>query len=75
MKFIRIRFTDPVMERRALGYLPGRFSFKSWDTGEMLVPDTALSYLAFEGITFVVEGPATYENLIPSIRIPPATAV
>jgi hypothetical protein len=72
---IRIRFTDPQTERRALGYLAGRFSFKSWSSGEMIVPDPALSALAREGISFVAEGPATYEQLIPSLRNPPASAV
>jgi hypothetical protein len=72
---IRIRFTDEASKRRALGYLAGRFSFKSWATGEMLVPDYALPCLAQEGISFVVEGPATYEQLIPSVRNPPASAV
>jgi hypothetical protein len=71
---IRIRFTDDASKRRALGYLMGRFSFKSWATGEMLVPDYALPCLAHEGIAFIVEGPATYEQLIPSLRNPPASA-
>jgi len=56
---ILIRFPDAASERRALGYLPGRFSFKSWATGEMLVPESALPFLALEGIRFTVEGPAT----------------
>ncbi len=72
---IRIRFTDETSKRRALGYLAGRFSFKSWATGEMVVPDYALPSLAQEGISFIVEGRATYEQLIPSIRNPPASAV
>jgi hypothetical protein len=72
---IRIRFTDDASKRRALGYLLGRFSFKSWATGEMIVPDYALPSLAREGISFIVEGPATYEQLVPSIRNPPASAV
>jgi len=72
---IRIRFTDESAKRRALGYLAGRFSFKSWATGEMLVPDYALPCLAQEGVSFIVEGPATYEQLIPSLRNPPAPAV
>jgi len=29
---IRIRFTNETSKRRALGYLAGRFSFKSWAT-------------------------------------------
>jgi hypothetical protein len=72
---IRIKFTDPEAKRRALGYLAGRFSFKSWATGEMIVPEPALSCMAREGISFVVEGPATYEHLVPSLRNPPASAV
>lgn len=72
---IRIRFPDTASERRALGYLAGRFSFKSWSTGEMLVPDYALPSLAQEGISFIVEGPATYEQLIPTVRNPPSSAV
>ncbi|HWG42499.1 MAG TPA: hypothetical protein VN688_06895 [Gemmataceae bacterium] len=72
---IRIRFTDETSKRRALGYLAGRFSFKSWATGEMLVPEYALPSLALEGISFIVEGRATYEQLIPSVRNPPASAV
>lgn len=72
---IRIRFPDPATERRALGYLAGRFSFRSWANGETLVPDAALSAMAVEGISFVVEGPAPYERNIPTLRNPPAPAV
>ncbi|HKB37651.1 MAG TPA: hypothetical protein VKD72_14485 [Gemmataceae bacterium] len=53
---ILIRFPDAASERRALGYLAGRFSFKSWASGETLVPEAALSALAVEGIRFAVEG-------------------
>lgn len=72
---ILIQFTDPEAKRRALGYLAGRFSFKSWATGEMIVPEAALAHLASEGISFVVEGPATYERLISTIRSPSPAAV
>jgi hypothetical protein len=51
---IRIRFPNPESERRALGYLAGRFSFKSWSNGETLVPETALPHLVVEGIMFTV---------------------
>lgn len=34
----------------------------------MLVPEDALSYLALEGISFTVEGPARYEQNGSSIR-------
>jgi hypothetical protein len=70
-----IRFNDSAAERRALGYLAGRFSFKTWATGETMVPDTALACLAREGIRFTVEGPATYEQHIPAVRNPPTSAV
>jgi hypothetical protein len=35
---ILIRFAEPDQERRALGYLAGRFTFKSWSSGESVVP-------------------------------------
>jgi hypothetical protein len=72
---IRIRFADPQSERRGLGYLAGRFPFKSWATGEMVVPEAALAALAVEGISFKVEGAATYEQNVPPLRNPPAAAI
>jgi hypothetical protein len=72
---IIIRFADEAAKRRALGFLAGRFSFKSWATGEMMVPPGALSALALEGIPFQAEGPATYEQLATPLRNPPASAV
>ena len=65
---IIIRFPDAAMERRALGFLAGRYSFKSWATGESMVPETALGHLAAQGICFTVEGPATYEQLSARFR-------
>lgn len=70
-----IRFSDPAMKRQALGQLAGRFSFKSWASGEMMVPEDALSYLAREGIHFQVEGPPTYEQALPSVRDAASTPV
>jgi len=66
---ISIHFPDAIAERRAIGWLAGRISFKSWATGEMIVPVEALSWLAMEGIPFFVEGPATSEQLGPKVRI------
>jgi hypothetical protein len=51
---IKIRFSDTATERKALGFLAGRFSFKSWATGETVVPEAALGALAAEGISFTV---------------------
>ena len=47
---ILIHFPDTELKRRALGALAGRFPFKSWATGQMLVPESALPFLAVEGI-------------------------
>ena len=70
-----IRFQDEAEKKRALGWLAGRFSFKSWSGGQMLVPESALAPLALEGIRFASEGPATYEQILASLRIPAAAAI
>ncbi len=67
---IRIRFTDLDAKKQALGRLSGRFPFKSWATGEMLVPEEALGFLATENIRFQVEGRATSEQITPPFRDP-----
>jgi hypothetical protein len=72
---VLIRFPDTSAKRKALAYLTGRFPFKSWATGEMLVPENALGDLAVEGVTFTVEGPAKYDQQLPSLRNPPAATV
>jgi hypothetical protein len=59
MNFVRIQFSDSDTETEALGFLAGRFSFRSWETGETLVPETALAALAVEGIPYLVIGPPT----------------
>lgn len=70
-----IRFKDGEMERRALACLVnGSLPFKTWDSGETAVPESALSILALKDITFEVIGPATYERITP-LRDLPATAV
>ena len=71
---IIIRFPAKAVKKRALGYLAGRFSFKSWASGEMMVPEEALSALAAEGISFFVEGPAGYDRFAP-LRDPHSVAV
>jgi hypothetical protein len=65
---ITIRFPDPESKRQALGFLAGRFSFTTWDSGEVSVPDSALLALAHDGISFTVEGPTTYGLAVPSLR-------
>jgi hypothetical protein len=68
MSLVRIRFSDSQSETRALGFLAGRFSFTSWETGETLVPETALAALAAEGFSFTVVGLPTYAQAIPALR-------
>ena len=70
MKLIRIRFADREAKRAALGFLAGRFSFTSYHAGEILVVEDALAALAVQGISFTVEGPATYAEAIPAFRVP-----
>jgi len=68
---IRIRFPNAESKRAALGKLAGRFSFKSWATGEMLVPGDALPFLAEQGVVFTVEGRAAHEDFgTPVPRLP-----
>ncbi len=57
---ILIRFPNAETKRAALSRLAGRFNFKSWASGEMLVPQDALPYLAVEGIVFTAQGPANF---------------
>lgn len=72
---ILIRFSDHAAERKALGYLAGRFPFKSSANGDMIVPETALPFLAQEGICFTVHGPAKYDQSIPAVRDTLAPAI
>ncbi len=57
-----IQFPDPAIERRALGYLLGRFSGKTWANGETMVPEEALAHLAAQGIEFSVKGRPNYKR-------------
>jgi hypothetical protein len=59
-----IRFADAETERKALGYLAGRFTFKSWASGETMVPEAVLPILAREGIRFSMEAPAGMNDSI-----------
>ena len=72
---ILIRFSDARREKRGLGYLAGRFSGKTWKSGETLVPEEALPHLAAEGITFSVEGHLNYGKAYAPLRDPAPAAV
>ena len=71
---VLIHFNDKKTKRRALEALIGEFSFRSWSSGEMLVPEEALVRLAHEDIPFSFEGSAAYEKLAP-LRGPAAVAL
>ena len=65
---VTISFGSNREEARGLDYLLGRFSFQTRRDGTTLVPETALIAMAREGIPFRVEGPATYEEIVSSLR-------
>ena len=65
---ITITFPDRETEKRALGFLLGRFSGRVLKSGEHLVPEAALEALANQNIPFTVQGRSTYEQQIAAIR-------
>jgi len=68
-----IKFPDPDTDKRALGFLMGRFSGRILHTGEVIVPEAALAALAEENYTFTVLGKPTYEQMA-AFRGPAPTA-
>ena len=67
---ISITFPDRATEKRALGYLLGRFSGRVLRPGEHLVPEAALEALADQNIPFSVRGKASYEQQLAAVRGP-----
>ena len=73
---VTIEFADRETEKRAIGFLLGRFSGHIIKSGEHLVPEEALAAaLADQNIPFAVKGKATYEQQVAAIRSPAATSV
>ncbi len=72
---IAITFPDRDTEKRALGFLLGRFSGRVLRSGEHLVPEAALEALADANIPFTVKGKATYEQQLAAFRDPAATPI
>jgi hypothetical protein len=65
---VAIRFSDRETEKRALGFLIGRFSGRVLRSGEHLVPEAALEALAEQNIPFSVLGKATYAQHMAALR-------
>ena len=65
---VMIVFPDKPTEKKALGFLLGRFSGRVLKTGEHLVPAGAVEALAEQGIPFTVKGKATYEQQMAALR-------
>lgn len=65
---VTITFPDREIEKRALGFLLGRFSGRVLKSGEHLVPEAALEALAQQDIPFTVQGKANYEQQVAAIR-------
>jgi hypothetical protein len=62
---VTITFPDRDTEKRALGFLLGRFSGPVLISGEHLVPEAALEALAAENIPFTVKGVSRSSPLCP----------
>ena len=63
-----ITFPDKETQKKAVGFLLGRFSGKVLKTGEHIVPEAALAALAEQNISFTVHGKASYEKQIAALR-------
>lgn len=70
-----VTFPDRDNERRALGYLLGRYSGRVLRSGEHLIPEAALEGLAQQDIPFIVKGKATYEQQVAALRGSASTPV
>ncbi len=63
-----ISFEDAETEKKALGFLLGRCSFKTWNNGDLVLPEPEFGELAAQGINFRSKVPATYEHFLRPLR-------
>jgi hypothetical protein len=63
-----ITFPDAETQKKALGFLLGRFTGRVLKNGEHIVPEASLAALADHGIPFTVHGKASYEKQIAALR-------
>jgi hypothetical protein len=72
---ITIKFPDRETEKRAIGFLLGRFSGRILKSGEHIVPEAALEALAEQQIEFTVLGKTTYAQHIAALRDPAPASI
>ena len=65
---VTVTFADREIQKRAIGFLLGRFSFRVLRSGENFVPEAALAALADQNIPFTVLGKTTYEQQLAAFR-------
>jgi hypothetical protein len=63
-----ITFPDEATEKKAPGFLLGRFSGIALKSGEHIVPEAAMAALARQDISFTVHGKASYEIQVAALR-------
>jgi hypothetical protein len=63
-----ITFPDKQTQKKALGFLLGRFSGQVLKSGEHIVPEAALQALIDQKIVFTVQGKASYKQQIAALR-------
>jgi hypothetical protein len=72
---VTVIFPDRDTEKRALGFLLGRVSGRVLQSGEHLIPESAVAALADQGIPFTVQGKSTYEQQMAALRSAAATEI
>ncbi|HYV38313.1 MAG TPA: hypothetical protein VE988_21705 [Gemmataceae bacterium] len=65
---IVVTFPDKETQKKAVGFLLGRFSGTVLKTGEHILPEAALAALADRNFEFTVKGKATYEQQTAALR-------
>jgi hypothetical protein len=70
-----ITFPDKLTEKKAIGFLLGRFSGKFFKSGDHIVPEAAVEALAAQNFVFTVKGKATYEQQVAALRGSAAPAI
>jgi hypothetical protein len=70
-----ITFPDSKTQKKALGFLLGRFSGKVLKSGEHIVSEAAVAALADRNIPFTVHGKASYEKQVAALRSAASDAI